>query len=173
MLDDGERTYLYGVNRIAQANPDDDFAYFHGDALGSVRQLTDAASEVTLAKGFTPYGDDLYEIGNADTNYGFTSEWSDVTGLVYLRARNYSPWDGRFLSRDPWSGDYYQPMSLNDWIYVEANPINYTDPLGLYSGQYPPNYIYQGENHRDLTIWFYKELHNNVWSSWCKLLSVN
>ena len=131
VLDDGERTYLYGVNRIAQANADDDFAYFHGDALGSVRQLTDEAGDVTLAKVFTPYGDDLYEIGNAETRYGFTSEWSDVTGLVYLRARYYSPWDGRFLSQDLWSGDANLPMSYNPWLYGFDNPVMLTDPSGM------------------------------------------
>ena len=44
VLDDGTDTYLYGVDRIAQAdaaNTDD----FLGDALGSVRQLADENGE--------------------------------------------------------------------------------------------------------------------------------
>jgi RHS repeat-associated protein len=55
-----------------------------------------------------------------------------ATGLVYLRARYYAPWDGRFLSSDPWSGDYYQPISYNDWLYTYANPINLIDPSGKF-----------------------------------------
>lgn len=37
---------------------------------------------------------------------------------------------GRFLTIDSWQGDYNRPVSLNLWNYVEANPVNYTDPTG-------------------------------------------
>jgi YD repeat-containing protein len=40
VLADGESTYLYGLGRIAQLSAEET-AYFLGDALGSVRQLTD------------------------------------------------------------------------------------------------------------------------------------
>lgn len=58
-------------------------------------------------------------------------QYEDSTQLLYLRARHYSPADGRFTSRDTWSGDYNRPLSLNRWIYVEGNPINRVDPSGL------------------------------------------
>ena len=42
VLADGENTYLYGLARISQLNTDPlKTEYFLGDALGSVRQLTD------------------------------------------------------------------------------------------------------------------------------------
>jgi hypothetical protein len=50
--------------------------------------------------------------------------------MVYLRARYYSPGEGRFLSRDTWGGSYNNPLSLNRWNYVEGNPVTYTDPSG-------------------------------------------
>src|SRR5690606_13760080 len=50
----------------------------------------------------------------------------------YLRARYYNPTDGRFISRDTWSGDMNNPLSLNRWNYTHSNPINYTDPTGYY-----------------------------------------
>ena len=37
---------------------------------------------------------------------------------------------GRFLTRDTWEGDYIDPLSLNRWVYVAGNPINFTDPSG-------------------------------------------
>ena len=40
------------------------------------------------------------------------------------------PGTGRFLSRDNWAEDYNSPMSLNKWMYVEGNPVNYVDPSG-------------------------------------------
>ena len=45
------------------------WAYHHHDALGSLRQLTDADGTVTLAKSYLPYGDEL-------SSYGFTGEWA-------------------------------------------------------------------------------------------------
>ncbi len=73
--------------------------------------------------------------GSSVTSYGYTSEWTDATGLVYLRARYYAPGQGRFLSRDVWDGDYSQPLTLNKWLYVSANPINLVDPTGLFSSE--------------------------------------
>jgi RHS repeat-associated protein len=59
-----------------------------------------------------------------------TEQYGDSTQLLYLRARHYSPTDGRFTSRDTWSGDYNRPLSLNRWMYLEGNPVNFADPSG-------------------------------------------
>ena len=60
------------------------------------------------------------------------SEYSgDSTQLLYLRARQYSPIMGRFLSMDMWAGDSQIPLSFNGWNYSYSNPINYSDPSGL------------------------------------------
>jgi RHS repeat-associated protein len=129
VLADGANTYLYGAGRIAQYDPE--AQYFLGDALGSVRQLTDASGSVTLAKGYQPYGSTLTSAGGGFTNYAFTGEWEDgSTGMVYLRARYYAPWQGRFLTRDTWAGNPQQPISFNAWIYAGANPIVRVDPSG-------------------------------------------
>jgi RHS repeat-associated protein len=37
----------------------------------------------------------------ASSEWTFTGEQNDPTGLVYLRARYYEPALGRFLNRDP------------------------------------------------------------------------
>ncbi len=88
-------------------------------------------SEVVLAKGYKPYGSVLTSIGDENMHYGFTSEWTDSTGLIHLRARYYAPGQGRLVNRDVWEGDSTRPLSLNAWNYVEGNPINYTDPSGM------------------------------------------
>jgi len=128
VLNDGTNTYLYGLGRIAQVNTTTE--YFLGDALGSVRQLTDASGEVTLANVYEPYGVLAQTAGSAQTSYGFTGESTDPSGMVYLRARYYSPSDGRFLTRDTWMGEFNRPLSLNRWNYVHSNPIMFTDPSG-------------------------------------------
>jgi RHS repeat-associated protein len=128
VLTDGTNQYLYGVGRIAQVNTTTE--YFLGDALGSVRQLTDATGEITLAKSYQPYGEMLSSVGSSVSPFAFTGEQQDVSGLTYLRARYYSSGDGRFTSKDTWMGDYNSPLSLNRWNYTNGNPINFTDPSG-------------------------------------------
>ncbi|MBL8092378.1 MAG: RHS repeat-associated core domain-containing protein, partial [Anaerolineales bacterium] len=128
VLDDGVNTYTYGLGRIAQMNTTTE--YFLTDALGSVRQMTNHVGEITLVKSYEPYGTNLSSAGDSQTPYGFTGEYIDSTGNIYLRARYYNPNDGRFLSRDTWAGDVNTPLSLNRWMYVEGNPINSVDPSG-------------------------------------------
>ena len=83
------------------------------DALGSVRQLTDASGEITLAKSYQPYGEVANSVGSAVSPFAFTGEQTDVSGLTYLRARYYSSGDGRFLTRDTWMGEFNRPLSLD------------------------------------------------------------
>jgi RHS repeat-associated protein len=125
-----EHEYLYGLGRIAQYDDAGAPLYFLADALGNVRQLVNANGTVNLVREYEPYGKVLSEAGESSTSYGFTGEWTDNTGFVYLRARFYDPYTGRFISRDTWGGDANQPMSYNPWLYVYANPENNFDPSG-------------------------------------------
>ena len=127
-LSDGTNTYIYGNGRIAQATGTGT-EYFLGDALGSVRQLTNAGGTITYAKVYDPYGVVSSTSGSSQSAYGYTNEYTSQ-GLVYLRSRMYSPIAGRFTTKDTWMGDYNRPLSLNRWMYVEGNPINYIDPSG-------------------------------------------
>ncbi len=129
VLDDGENTYLYGNGRISQTGTSTE--YFLGDALGSVRQLTDSDAEITLTKSYAPYGEVMSTSGSGESAFTYTGEATDsYIKLIYLRFRMYSPGTGRFLTKDSWLGDYNRPLSLNRWNYVEGNPINYIDPSG-------------------------------------------
>jgi len=136
-LDDGDNTYLYGNGRIAQTGGTTE--YFLGDALGSVRQLTSKDAEITLTKSYAPYGEVRSTSGSGESAFAFTGEQVDVNSLVYLRARFYAPTDGRFLTRDTWDGDEYQPITYNKWTYANVNPIYYTDPSGKSPGV-PPSW---------------------------------
>jgi RHS repeat-associated protein len=129
-LSDGTNTYLYGNGLIAQMQGSV-AEYFLGDALGSVRQLTNTSGAVTYASSYDPYGVVSQAFGTSRTAYGYTGEYTS-NEMVYLRARYYDPDLGRFLTRDTWAGDTNSPMSLNRWNYVNGNPINYTDPTGKY-----------------------------------------
>jgi hypothetical protein len=75
------------ITRIAQQTLNG-WQYFLPDALGSARQLTDAAGALALAQSFDPYGL-LSSQGSAATSYGYAGEWG-YSGLLYLRARYYA-----------------------------------------------------------------------------------
>jgi RHS repeat-associated protein len=125
----GSTTYLYGVTRIGEY--DGTWRYHLADHLGSVRSLVGADGSVIGTRAYQPYGKPLSSAGAVNSIYGFTGEQTDLTGLVYLRARMYSPHQNRFLVLDPWDGDDQRPLTLNPYLYALGNPLRYTDPSGL------------------------------------------
>src|SRR5690606_8327302 len=134
VLYDGENFYTYGLGRISQLElygntPE----YFITDALGSVRQLAHESSSVLMTQSYDPYGDVVSSAGRVHRIYGYTGVQTDATGNICWRARYYHPTDGRFISRDTWSGVENQPITFNKWTYANANPIMHTDPTGFYA----------------------------------------
>ncbi len=128
VLADGTSTYLYGAGSIAQQQTN--MQYFGADGLGSVRQLYNSSGQIVANHRYDPFGNTISQSGVGTSNYGFTGEWTDGTGLEYLRARYYAPTQGRFVTRDVWAGDYRRPLRLNKWAYGMDNPVRYTDPTG-------------------------------------------
>jgi RHS repeat-associated protein len=129
VLNDGTNTYLYGLDRVAEQQGGVN-EYYLGDVLGSIRQIANNSGAITLARSYDPYGNTRQTIGDAQTNFGFTSEFTDPSGLIYLRARYYDSLTGRFTTRDTWGGDANTPASLNRFNYAHSNPVMNTDPSG-------------------------------------------
>jgi RHS repeat-associated protein len=119
-------TYLVGLETLGYASGGA-WAYILPDALGSVRQVVDAAGAVVRVREWTPYGE---EVGGWRAGLGYIGEWQDGdVGLVYLRARWYAPGVGIFTAPDPFPGVQAEPGSLHPYLYVLANPINTRDPV--------------------------------------------
>jgi len=119
LLSDGDSLYLIGYDTLGWQSGDD-WTFVLPDALGSVRQETDAGA-VTAAREWSPYGE---EIGGAQTGLGFTGEWFDAgVGLTYLWARWYDGGTGRFTQSDTL-------MQTPMYRYASNNPVNRVDPTG-------------------------------------------
>lgn len=83
-------------------------------------------------------------LGNDRQSIGFTGyEKDQATGLYYAGARFYDPLIGRFVTRDPVRGDPRNPVTLNPYVYANANPTFFVDPTGKYgeAGHYYTTYF--------------------------------
>ena len=114
-----------GLGDLLQSGGQTTFA----DAQGNTRLVIDAAGNAT-ALSYDAFG---LEIGNATTNvnHRYTGEYFDQeSGLYHLRARDYDPVIGRFISMDEHPGTQIIPLTLNKYLYGNADPVNHIDPSG-------------------------------------------
>ena len=54
-------------------------------------------------------------------------QYTDPTGLIYLRARYYDPATAQFLTRDP-----LEAVTAEPYEYADSDPLDESDPLGLW-----------------------------------------
>jgi RHS repeat-associated protein len=123
-------SYVFGNGPISQTQGGQ-VHYDVTDALGSVRALTDATGAVTDRFAYDAYGSILQHVGTTTSNLLFAGQWYDpATGLINLRARQYVPALGRFISVDPASPVRIDTQSLDRYTYTRGNPVNRIDPSG-------------------------------------------
>jgi RHS repeat-associated protein len=107
--------------------------YYHLDALGSVRVVTDQNAQVVARHDFLPFGEEWNPPANAKEKKLFTGHERDAeTGLDYFGARYYRPQVGRFTTVDPGhaSATVDDPQSWNAYAYARNNPLRFIDPTG-------------------------------------------
>ena len=103
--------------------------YYHVDGLGSITELTNSTGAIAQTYKYDAFGNILSQTGTTTNPFTYTGrEYDSESGLYYLRNRYYDPRIGRFLQEDPigFTG------GNNFYVYTKNNPVNYTDPYGLY-----------------------------------------
>jgi RHS repeat-associated protein len=112
--------------------------HHHPDRLGT-RLVTDPSSGTSFEQVTLPFGTALNAESTGSTTRRFTSyDRSSVTGLDYANNRHYDPQQGRFTQVDPIgmsAASLTDPQSLNMYSYVGNDPVNRTDPTGLFWGK--------------------------------------
>jgi len=122
------------VPQGAAAQSQDVVVYFHTDAVGSVRMITDASGQVIGRYDYLPFGEPWPAEPTLPETRQFTGQERDATtGLDYFGARYYQSQTGRFTRPDdPGFMDPFNPQSTNHYAYAYHNPLRWVDPIGHY-----------------------------------------
>jgi RHS repeat-associated protein len=135
----GGVAYVYGEPLLAMSREltSGAVAFYHGDALGSVRNLTDVLGGPLASHSYDAYGWPGRPAG-AQGEYAprFLGQWgvfSEATGPGQYRMglRTYDANTGRFLTLDPYPAPLGQPLLAAPYVYALNNPLVELDPVGL------------------------------------------
>ena len=131
-------TAVYAGNTLSR--------YRHSDWLGSSRLSSTPTqpTSVVYDGAYSPMGESYSEAGTM-TDRDFTGQNQDLTtgstGDLYdFMYREYHPIHGRWISPDPaglGAVNPANPQSWNRYAYVNGNPLNSVDPLGLCDNKDP------------------------------------
>ena len=125
--------YVYGRGLIGEESGNV-FKTYHFDCRGSTIAITDASGNITDTFAYDTYGKLLSRTGTSKVIFGYNGRDGVVTddnGLIYMRARYYSPEMKRFLNADIVAGQISNAVTLNRFAYANGNPVSFVDPFGL------------------------------------------
>jgi RHS repeat-associated protein len=129
LLSDGTHLYLYtqaGQPLEQETVSAGTTLWYHADQHGDTRMLTTTTGTVAGTATYGSYGATTATTGTT-TPLGYGGGYTDAdTRLIYLDNRYYDPATAEFLTVDPLNA-----TTQSRYLYVDDNPLNYTDPTGL------------------------------------------
>ncbi len=125
--------YVYGRGLIGEETSGE-FKTYHFDCRGSTIAITDISGNITDTFAYDTYGKCISHTGTSNVIFGYNGRDGVVTddnGLIYMRARYYSPEMKRFINADVVAGAISNAITLNRFAYANGNPVSFVDPFGL------------------------------------------
>ncbi len=123
--------------------------YYVYNAHGDVVALVDTNGTVQASYSYDAFGNltsSSENLSGWSNPYRFDGaelvRYDPETGLYWMRVRAYDPTLGRFISHDPLGRLAVQGLDMQPYVYAANNPVNYTDPTGLYISGGPGNTYY-------------------------------
>jgi len=117
----------FGANGLVSRHTSSGSVFYAFDHQGSVSQRLDSNGTVLGSLAFDAYGS---AVGTLSDPFGYEAQngyYTDLeTGLQLCTYRYYDPSAGRFLTVDP------AHDGPNWYAYTDNDPINATDPMGLF-----------------------------------------
>jgi RHS repeat-associated protein len=134
LVDDGTNGYVQNPNAngndlLAQLPHSGSAQYPIADALGSIRNLTNASGSISGSTSYAVFGGIRSQSGVTSV-FGFTGQQTDPTGLSFLQARYYDPTTGSFLSPDTVQPNAAGTQGYDQFAYAANNPCTVADPSG-------------------------------------------
>jgi RHS repeat-associated protein len=105
--------------------------FYHCDHLGTPIALTDRNGQIAWAARLDPWGniEEEFNPRNIEQNIRLPGQYHDrETGLYYNLRRYYDSEIGSYINQDPIG----LKGGLNKYAYAQHNPVNTSDPLGLF-----------------------------------------
>jgi RHS repeat-associated protein len=128
---------LWVIVPVSAAAQTETVTYYHTDAIGSVRMVTDAAGQVVARYDYQPFGLALDQTPPPplERRQFAGKERDGETSFDYFGARYYASSSGRFTTVDPLldiEQALVDPQRWNRYAYVGNNPLRKIDPTGGY-----------------------------------------
>ena len=129
-----QKRYIRGNDLVyADKGENTEKTYYVTDMHGNVVQLLDESGNVTKTYEYDSFGNEVKPEKKDENPYRYCGEYYDKeTEEVYLRARYYQPSVGRFITRDTYTGESDESLSLHLYTYCENDSVNAWDPSGHY-----------------------------------------
>mgnify|MGYP002598273366 FL=1 len=129
-----QKRYIRGNDLVyADKGENTEKTYYVTDMHGNVVQLLDESGNVTKTYEYDSFGNEVKPEKKDENPYRYCGEYYDKeTEEVYLRARYYESSVGRFITRDTYTGESNEPLSLHLYTYCENDGVNAWDPSGHY-----------------------------------------
>jgi RHS repeat-associated protein len=108
--------------------------YYHLDALGSIRAVTDENGGILTRHDYYPYGKEWNEPPSNDTRRFTGKERDTETELDYFGARYYGAGIAIFTAVDPAmtsDANVVDPQRWNRYMYGRSSPLRFVDSTGL------------------------------------------
>jgi RHS repeat-associated protein len=128
------RGFVYEGGQLLAVQQNNQVSWMHEDPVAKSKRVTNSSGNVVSTVELDPWGGDT----NRSSNEGFqprrfTSYDRDGNASDDAMHRRYNRWFSRFDQPDPYDGSYNltNPQSFNRYSYVQNDPVNLVDPLGL------------------------------------------
>ena len=137
-VEESDIQFVYGnyIDEVLQLTFGGQTLFYHQDSQFSVYALTDDSGINLTTYQYDPYGMRTMVEGHSAMSinvemsqnpyYFMGQRIDDESELYYFKNRYFSQVSGRFISRDLlgyWDG-------LNQYAFVQSNPLKFVDPLG-------------------------------------------